>query len=62
MLLADTTPDSNGKNVKVLENIEAKGIEVFSWFSMNYLKANTDKSELLLTSQDEASIKANDTD
>ena len=34
----DTTPYSNGKNVvTVLENIEAKGKEVFNWFSMNYL-------------------------
>ena len=43
----DTTPYSNGKNVvMVLENIETKGKEVFSWFSLNYLKANCDKSQL----------------
>ena len=29
---------------------------------MNYLKANPDKSQLLLTSKDEASIKIDDTD
>ena len=43
----DTTPYSNGKNVvMVLENIETKGKEVFSWFSLNYLIANRDKSQL----------------
>ena len=59
MLLAMlmTTPYSNGRNVTVLENIETKGKEVFNWFSMNYLKANPDKSRLLLTSKDETSIK-----
>ena len=59
----DTTPYSNGKNVvTVLENIETKGKEVFSWFSMNALKANPYKSQLLLTSKDEASIKIDETD
>ena len=59
----DTTPYSNGKNVvTVLENIETKGKEVFNWFSMNYLKANPGKSQLLLTSKDEASIKIDDAD
>ena len=29
---------------------------------MNYLKANSDKCQLLLTSKDEASIKIDDTD
>ena len=58
----DTTPYSNGKNVvAVLENIETREKEVFNWFSMNYLKANSDKSQLLLTSKDEASIKIDDT-
>ena len=46
----DTTPYSNGKDVvTVLENIETKGKEVFNRFSMNYLKANPGKSQLLLT-------------
>ena len=59
----DTTPYSNGKSVvTVLENLETKGKEVFSWLSMNYLKANPDKSQLLLTSIDKASIKIGDTD
>ena len=59
----DRTPYSNGKNVAaILENMETKGKEVFNWFSMNYLKANPDKSQLLLTSKDEASIKIDDTD
>ena len=41
----NTTPYSKGKNVvTVLENIETKGKGIFSWFSMNYLKANPDKS------------------
>ena len=41
----NTTPYSKGKNVvTVLENIETKGKEIFSWFSMNYLKANPDMS------------------
>ena len=58
----DTTPYSNGKNVAtVLKNIETKGIEVFISFSMNYLKANPDKSPVLLTLKDEASIKIDDT-
>ena len=58
----DTTPYSNGKNVvAVLENIETKGKEVFSWFSMNDLKANPYKSQLLLTSKDEASLKIDET-
>ena len=57
------TPYSNGKNVvTVLENIERKGKEVFNWFSMNYLKVNPGKSQILLTSKDEASIKIDDTD
>ena len=40
----------------VSENIETKEKEVFNWFSMNDLKANPGKSQLLLTSKDEASI------
>ena len=53
----DTAPYSNGKNaVTVLEKIETKR-KVFNWFSMNYLKANMDKSLLLQFSKDEASIK-----
>ena len=59
----DTTPYSNGKTViTVLENIETKRNEVFDWFSMIYLKASPGKSQLLLTSNDEASIKIDDTD
>ena len=59
----DTTPYSNGKNVvTVLGNIETKGKQVFNWFSMSYLKSNPGKSQLLLTSRDEASIKIDDTD
>ena len=59
----DTTPYSNGKNVvTVLENIETKGKEVFNWFSMNHLKANPGKPQLLLTSNDEAAIKIDDID
>ena len=47
----DTTPYSNSKNgATVLENKETKGKEVFNWFSLNYLKANPDRSEL--TSKD----------
>ena len=46
----------------VSENIETKEKEVFNWFSMNDLKANLGKSQLLLTSKDEASIKIDDTD
>ena len=46
----------------VLKNIETKWKEVFNWFSLNYLKANPDKCQLLLTSKDEASIKIDDTD
>ena len=49
----DTTPYSNSKNgATVLENKETKGKEVFNWFSLNYLKANPDRSQLLLTSKD----------
>ena len=49
----DTTPYSNGKIVAtVLENIETKEKEASNWFSSNYLKANPDNSELLLTSKD----------
>ena len=59
----NTTPYSNDKNdVTVLENIETKGKEVFNWFSTNDLKANPDKSQLLLTSKDEVSIEIDDTD
>ena len=59
----DTTPYSNSKNVvTVLEHLETKGKEVNNWFCTNYLKANPDKSQLLLTSKDEASIKIDDTD
>ena len=59
----DTTPYSNGKNVlTVLEYIETKGKEVFNWFSINCVKANPDKSQLLLTSKDEVSITIDDTD
>ena len=59
----NTTPCPNGKNVvTVLENTETKGKEVFDWFSMNYLKTNPGKSQILLTSKDDASIKIDDTD
>ena len=58
----DTTPHSNGKNVvTVLENIKTKAKQVFNWFSMNYLKGNPGKSQLLLTSKVEASVKIDDT-
>ena len=54
----DTTPYSNSKNVvAVLEKIETKGKEIFNWLSMNYLKANPDKSQLLLTSKGEFPLK-----
>ena len=46
----------------VKENIETKGKEVFSWLTMNYLKANPDKSQLLLASKGEASIEIDDPD
>ena len=45
---------------KVLENIETNGKEVFSWFPMNYLKANPDKSQLLLTLKIKVSVKIDD--
>ena len=32
--------------ITVLENIETNAKEVFNWFSMNYLKASPDKSQL----------------
>ena len=58
----DTTPYSNGKNiVTALQNTEKKGKEVFKWSSVNYLKANPGKSQLLLTSKDEVSINIDDT-
>ena len=54
----DATPYSNGKNVvTVLENIETKRKEVFNCFSMSYLKANHDKSQLLLTLKDKLLLK-----
>ena len=43
-----TTHFSNGTNV-VLNDLENKTSNVFDWFSKNYLKANPDKSNLLLT-------------
>ena len=59
----DTTPYLKGKNVvTVLENIERNRKEVFNWCSLNYLKANLGKSQLLLTSKDEVFIKIDDTD
>ena len=44
----DVTHFSNGSNV-VLNDMESKTSNVFDWFSKNYLKANPDKSNLLLT-------------
>ena len=59
----DTTPHSNGKNiVPVLENIETNWKVVFNWFFINCLKINPDKSQLLLASKDEASVKIDSTD
>ena len=59
----DTTPYSNGKNLAtVLQNIETKEMEVCNWFFMTCLKANPGKSQLLLTSNAEVSIKIDDTD
>ena len=40
---------SNGTNV-VLSDMENKTYNVFDWFSKNYLKANSGKSNLLFTS------------
>ena len=40
--------------------METKGKGVFNWFSMNYLKGNPGKTQLLL--KDEACIKIDDTD
>ena len=58
----DTTPHLNRKNVAtVLENIKTKAKQVFNWFSVNYLKGNPGKSQLLLTSKDEASVKIDNT-
>ena len=45
---------------KVLEIYFQNGKEVFSWFPMNYLKANPDKSQLLLTLKVKVSIKIDD--
>ena len=39
-----------------------KGKEVFNWFSMNYLKTNPNRSQLLLTSEDDDPIKIDDID
>ena len=40
---------SNGSNV-VLTDMENKTSNAFDWFSKNYLKANPDNCNLLLTS------------
>ena len=45
---------------KVLEIYFQNGKEVFSWFPMNYLKANPDKFQLLLTLKVKVSIKIDD--
>ena len=63
MLMVQLHIQTVGKNVvTVLENTETKGKGIFNWFSINYLKANPDRSQLLLTSKDKAAIKIDDTD
>ena len=47
MLLAMLMTQLHIQTIKILENLETKGKEDFNWFSMNYLKANPDKSQLL---------------
>ena len=47
----NTTHFSNRTNV-VLNDMENKSSNVFDWFSKNYLKANADKSNFLLTSSE----------
>lgn len=41
----------------VLNDLEKKASSVFKWFSKNYRKANPDKSNLLLASKEQTSIK-----
>ena len=58
----DTTPYPNGDNVvTILDHIETDGKMVFNWFSMNYLKANPGKSQLLLSSKEEVFITIENT-
>ena len=53
-----TTPFLKGANVvTVLNDIENKASKIFDLFSKNYLKANPHKSNLLLASKEETSVK-----
>ena len=47
MLLAMLMTQLHIQTIKILENLETKGKEDFNWFSMNYLKTNLDKCQLL---------------
>ena len=57
----DTTPLTKGTNeLTVLNDIENEALTLFGWFSNNHLKANPDRSNLLLTSKEGTYIKIED--
>ena len=60
MLMAKIHIQTVNNVAKVLEIYFQNGKKVFSWFPMNYLKANPDKSQLLLTLKVKVSIKIDD--
>ena len=53
----DTTPYSVGSTTtEVLENRSSISIKLFTWFTNNQMKANDDKSRLLLSSPDGSAL------
>ena len=50
----DNTPYFRDKNLEVhLKKLQIWALRLFEWFSNNYIKMNSDKCQLILSSNDE---------
>ena len=56
----DTTPYTGGKNTKdVITSLESCVLVLFKWFENNLMKANSDKSHLLLSTSTSSTANIN---
>ena len=56
----DTTPYTGGKNTQdVITSLENCALVLFKWFENNLMKANSDKSHLLLSTSTFSTVNVN---
>ena len=56
----DTTPYTGGKNTQdVITSLENCALVLFKWFENNLMKANSDKSHLLLSTSRSSTVNIN---